>query len=297
MVMKPCIRLLTAGYIAALNLAFGQQPDTAVAYVKYTLVHVDDTNFRDNPRREDMWVHIGRHSSAYSSFTLASLADKAKREAGAKPGPQRFFFHSTGMTNETLYLYPAEKQAFVTDRLGITTYLIPQEYPQINWQVGTQTKAIGGYTCQQATGQFGGRTYTAWFTPELPFPYGPWKLHGLPGLILEASDDRNEVRFEYAGFDKEPDGGTPLAIPGDAIITTAKEFAKAKAAFEENPLENSLRSLDIPAGAKVERKIILKDENGREISPDELAARKAMAEKEGKIKKPNNPLELETRNR
>lgn len=34
-----------------------------------------------------------------------------------------------------------------------------------------------------ATTQFRGLTYTAWFALDIPINEGPWKFHGLPGLI------------------------------------------------------------------------------------------------------------------
>lgn len=285
--------------------ANAQQNDTALAHVKYELVHIDDTNFRDNPRKEEMMLYIGQHSVMYNSFTLAATLEKLKKDVeerhradGTKTGPRggasqsRVFVSAPNMSNETLYLFPRDKKAFTTNRLGTTTYIIPREFPQIDWQMGGATKEIGGYSCQEATGTFGGRRYTAWFTTELPFPYGPWKLHGLPGLILEAEDDRQEVIFRYAGFDKQEGNGIEIALPEEAITTTAKAFTKAKAAFDKNPMANALRNIEAPAGATVERKIVLKDQNGRELSPEEFSAMREMAMKEGKIKNPNNPLEL-----
>ncbi|SFR53306.1 GLPGLI family protein [Robiginitalea myxolifaciens] len=67
--------------------------------------------------------------------------------------------------------------------------------PEIPWKLTGNKKTIGGYLCQEARGSFRGRTYTAWFTPDLPVPFGPWKLQGLPGLIMYARDDSREVEF------------------------------------------------------------------------------------------------------
>jgi len=54
------------------------------------------------------------------------------------------------------------------------------------WRISTETQTIIGYRSQKATTRFGGRDWTVWFTPDIPISEGPWKLRGLPGLILKA---------------------------------------------------------------------------------------------------------------
>lgn len=56
---------------------------------------------------------------------------------------------------------------------------LKEKAPKINWSIEDSTKSIGNYTVQKATARFRGRDYTAWFSPEIPVPFGPWKLHGL----------------------------------------------------------------------------------------------------------------------
>ena len=53
-----------------------------------------------------------------------------------------------------------------------------------------------GYDCRKATVDFAGRTYTAWFTPEIPLPFGPYKFGGLPGLILKIEDAERQFVWE-----------------------------------------------------------------------------------------------------
>lgn len=66
---------------------------------------------------------------------------------------------------------------------------------KINWEITKETKQISNYNCIKATCRFRGRNYTAWFTPQIPISSGPWKLQGLPGLILQAGSEDNQVQF------------------------------------------------------------------------------------------------------
>ena len=78
-------------------------------------------------------------------------------------------------------------------RLFKKWYVLKEDVPEIKWQIKDEFRLFNDIKCQKAIGYFRGRTYTAWFASEIPVPYGPWKLHGLPGLILEAQDDKSEV--------------------------------------------------------------------------------------------------------
>ncbi len=89
---------------------------------------------------------------------------------------------------------------------------------QIDWKLGSETKKFGELTCHKATGSFRGKNYTAWYTDAIPLPYGPWKLQGLPGLILEAYDDDKEMYMYFKSVeyptDRELSVG-PLEKPKD----------------------------------------------------------------------------------
>lgn len=72
-------------------------------------------------------------------------------------------------------------------------YYILEDMPSVEWTITDATKKINNHNCNQATCRFRGRNYTAWFTSEIQTSFGPLKLNGLPGLILELSDDTKEV--------------------------------------------------------------------------------------------------------
>jgi GLPGLI family protein len=54
-----------------------------------------------------------------------------------------------------------------------------------------------GYSCHVAKTDYLGRTWTVWYTEEIPINSGPWFLWGTPGLILYAFDSDKQFKFEF----------------------------------------------------------------------------------------------------
>jgi GLPGLI family protein len=73
--------------------------------------------------------------------------------------------------------------------------------PKIIWNIQPDTKKIGNFNCTKATTLFRGIKYEAWFTTEVPVSAGPWKLRGLPGLILEAHDSAMIYKYEFISIE------------------------------------------------------------------------------------------------
>jgi GLPGLI family protein len=92
-------------------------------------------------------------------------------------------------------------------------FLIKDELPKYKWEMSTDTKNIGQYTCYKATYSkevenknisfINGETKeeivketvvtTAWYTLQVPISNGPKNYQGLPGLILEINDGKNLI--------------------------------------------------------------------------------------------------------
>jgi GLPGLI family protein len=83
-------------------------------------------------------------------------------------------------TNTTTLYAPIFNKDFFIKEVGLVDSL--------QWTiVDSAQKVIANYTCKLATCTFRGREYEAYFTEEIPFFTGPWKLSGLPGAILEVT--------------------------------------------------------------------------------------------------------------
>ena len=72
-----------------------------------------------------------------------------------------------------------------------------EEIPTQEWTINMDSTAtILGMECHYATTIFRGREWKVWFTGEIPVSLGPWKLGGLPGLILKATADNDFIKFK-----------------------------------------------------------------------------------------------------
>lgn len=105
---------------------------------------------------------------------------------------------------------------------------VEEKTPTIKWAIQDSLKTFSTLTAQKAVGYFRGRTYHVWFTKEIPVPYGPWKLGGLPGLILEAEDESGRIKFIFNGISKEFDKEKLSFTPKDFLTTNIIDFQKIK---------------------------------------------------------------------
>lgn len=159
-------------------------------------------------------LEIGSHSSAFYSEDLYFTDSLKRTENGtAKLRSLQTQYAREGRisdltSNTGEYIYMNYPDGEITVRTQIVThhfeYSEAIEIPQ--WQLLDSTKVVCGYTCHKAVADFRGREWIVWYAPELPLSYGPWKLCGLPGLILEAYD--NKLEYKYTATEIREDSGS-----------------------------------------------------------------------------------------
>lgn len=90
-------------------------------------------------------------------------------------------------------IYQQSLSVFMGQKAIIRSSLIP-----ISWQELNEIKVDSmGMLLKKAIGEFGGRKYIVWYAPSLPYSFGPYKLHGLPGLIIEAYTVDGKASFKF----------------------------------------------------------------------------------------------------
>jgi GLPGLI family protein len=233
--------LLTIIISIACFSAFAQKPDVAIGKAVYDFSHIRDTLNRDKPYTERLILLIGRNASVYKSLDKQLAQDQLVADVmnqvknASNPNSLTLTLQGGPPTQgEEYYQYVKDKKLYTEETL-VNYYLVEEPLPVIKWSIKKDTMSFGALHCQMATAHFKGRDYTAWFCPDLPFQCGPWKLNGLPGLILEASDSKKEVVFKFSGFENITNNNPTIAPPADDIKTNPKNIANLKEARRKDP--------------------------------------------------------------
>lgn len=296
--MTNLIRLIFILSLLAFH-GFAQTGEPVILSVTYQFKHINDLNKPDKPYQEEMILRVGKTESRYSSWTEELNLKKPANDIGGgnstlvSGGRYGFvptvFVQSKGIYDFDLLQYPALHKLSRVVKLGSSNYRIETNLPLIDWKIYQEEKKIGSYTCQKAIGIYSGRSYTVWFAPELPFRNGPWKLWGLPGLILEAKDNKGEVVFLFKELNKGAEKESTAARNARIVRVSEKAFEQASRAFEKDPV--GVYQSQLPIGTTEKAQLAFIDDKGNFYYGEE--GRKLYDSYKRDLKqRRNNPIEI-----
>lgn len=162
----------------------------------YDYKFVPDSTNKMNVKNEIMILNIQKDRSEFYSFERYSSdsIQLAESKKGNMAMPK-----NKVMISDRIIKYPNSNQIDYITFMSWDKYIIKQDI-NLKWKLENRFSKILGYVVQQATTEFGGRKWIAWFANELPFQDGPYKFKNLPGLILKIEDSSKSHVFELKGI-------------------------------------------------------------------------------------------------
>ncbi len=273
--------------------------------ILYEYRFVLDLEKKDSADTELMYLDIRKDESKFYSrqkFVSDSSRD-AYLQKQISMGSTNFNFNGNNAGKvgySVTKTYPNFATVLHTS-IGDNRYSVKNENP-LNWKILLDKKTISKFEVQKATVDFGGRSWTAWFTQEIPFQDGPYKFHGLPGLILEMEDSTGTQVFKFAGskkFDeievpdkKDEIGNTKGMViktfgmaSGKEIDVSEEQFRKQWKEFKNDPVKN-MRQMLSQGNMKLTMNV-----DGKQLNdPSEMLRAMEKSQKEN-IKKTSNKIE------
>lgn len=119
-----------------------------------------------------------------------------------------------------------------------------KDTPALVWNLKNDTLTIGGYLCQKAETNFGGRIWDAWFSQELGIEEGPHVFSGLPGLIFQIESRDNTWGFYFIAL-KKVDRKVDINDFYKLKQITKKNFYKEKRHYQVNATVIDLAAKEI----------------------------------------------------
>lgn len=152
-------------------------------------------NLGENFKKEQKFILIGNSQDYYFAASQNYLNDTGQYSSGG------------GVDLQAISDYFQERVIKKKDKYNILfTYISNriryEEDLSIKWVLYKDTKVIGGIKCQMAATNKYGRRWIAYFSKDYSQQIGPYKFSGLPGLILELYDTRNDYHFTVSKIEK-----------------------------------------------------------------------------------------------
>lgn len=180
--------------------------------------------------------------------------------------------------------YPDFK-TIIYSAIGGDDYKITDDR-KMQWKILPVTETLGIFKTQKAETTIFGRKWTDWFTTEIPVQDGPYKFHGLPGLIVKIQDKTQSHIFELKGVRKNVAAtNTSNKFLDNPVEINQTQYKKL---FWENR-KDPAKSLRLMISENPTFKVM---KNGVEVSGEQMIREREKTAKENQ-KKFNNALELD----
>lgn len=111
--------------------------------------------------------------------------------------------------NEALMHVATTTVGYPEGKITTIESIVPRQYEVTEdiekpvWKKAKGKDLVGGYQSQKATCEFRGKRWNVSYTKDIPTAAGPWKLHGLKGLITYAADEEGIHTFQLVSINEE----------------------------------------------------------------------------------------------
>ncbi len=236
--MKQVISLFFS--ILVFGISHAQILDSAFIRIAYTFEFKPDST--KNIKSDDLLImECGKKASVCYSYyrflrdsLIAGQFSEQQRIGATKFSINLNGFNKNGISRK-FYRNTSNSTVTVTDQLLHNNYMYIDSCEELKWLLSNDKMTILGYQCLKAQTNFRGREYTAWFSDEIPLPFGPMKFGGLPGVILLLIENNDNFIFRCQSIEKL-EVKVPIQIDKKQYSQTTRiGYKKLVTAMMENP--------------------------------------------------------------
>lgn len=271
----------------------------------YDYKFVPDSTNKTDIKTEMMILDVTKSGSKYYSYEKfkSDSISKADVEKQVRSGSGNINIQRRegGSVNYSVTKTYPDFQVFLIKNISMDAYKIAED-AKPEWKIEPDKQKIGEYNTQKATTNFGGRNWIAWFSADIPLQEGPYKFHGLPGLIVKLEDTNQSHVMTLVGNKKEESRqDNDIELPGNAVSfgfnkkeieVTEKQYKKIWEEYKKDPAKN-MREMMMKNGGGNNLSIKIKTQDGKEMSDPNQIYREIEKRTKDLLMKNNNTIEPE----
>ena len=278
------MKRIIIGVFCFLNVALLAQNQRFAYEYKF----ITDSTKIDDVNSELMYLDIAKKGSKFYS-QKNNIADSIHQDR-VKKGIRDFTGIDYGSVSYVVEKsYPDFKIDFFNN-LDMNKYKV-SDNRKMDWKILPQKEKIGEFNTQKASLNFAGRIWTAWFVSDIPIQDGPYKFHGLPGLIVKIEDKTKSHSFVLKEIkkltsDQEWVSDSEKKAFGSIIAVDQEKYKKQVVDFRNNPTKGMRQMMS------GNTKVMMMDENGKPLNIEKMLRDRERDAKANNAKN-NNLLELD----
>lgn len=280
-------------FLSLFIFSFGTAQNQRFSYV-YQFVP-DSTNQTDIKSEMMLLEVLPKFSKFYSEVVFKSDStanSQLEKELAATGSMNVKSDMRKGLVRSTIIKEFPDFKTYLVTRIGQTKMKVEDER-KITWKILPEKLKIGDFQTQKAETEMFGRKWTAWFTTEIPIQDGPYKFHGLPGLIVKIEDETKSHSYILNGIKnlkseeiKNIDPNKNFVFDfGNAVKISQSEYKKQYLESRNDPNKSMRINLANSDMAQI-------NIDGKMTNVNEYLRDREKQQKE-KIAKDNNILELD----
>ncbi len=231
--------------------------DTTQFVVSYRMLYRQRPE-NEHPMEDLLLLQIGRNVTKFYSYKTWQTDSLVRVTPPEQVMANLGSFH--GGVQDVLFRNAAAGRLTHTDQIGMDHLLYTEPLPDCGWELTDGERTILGYACRRAACTFRGRSYEAWYTPEIAMSCGPWKFGGLPGLILAVRDAAGVLELEATGVEQRVE---PICMTDrNYMKTNRKKYLELKQKVMTDPVGYLAGNSNV--------RMTIKSEDGTPLNPGDL---------------------------
>ena len=231
--------------------------DTTQFVVSYRMLYRQRPE-NEHPMEDLLLLQIGRNVTKFYSYKTWQTDSLVRVTPPEQVMANLGSFH--GGVQDVLFRNAAAGRLTHIDQIGMDHLLYTEPLPDCGWELTDGERTILGYACRRAACTFRGRSYEAWYTPEIAVSCGPWKFGGLPGLILAVRDAAGVLELEATGVEQRVE---PICMTDrNYMKTNRKKYLELKQKVMTDPVGYLAGNSNV--------RMTIKSEDGTPLNPGDL---------------------------